>query len=226
MRLPQTPGLVRVGGGLTPSPPTRTRGSGGPHPPALPHTASSIASPEEVSQTPGFASSCRTVTTPSSTRAAKRRDRFTKPTAGLVMSRPSADDEVAEGSPSMVIPAAVAPVASPQAFITKGSLPARQTISSTPLASKPRLGADEGRHVRGRAGAGVGARQAEQHHLAAREEVGPSRTGSTPVVAHPQERALGKPVAHLDRHAVTPVAVAPVTWADSVRAVKERGVGA
>lgn len=44
--------------------------------------------------------------------------------------------KLASASPSMVIPAAVAPVASPQAFITKGSLTEMQMISSTPLSAK------------------------------------------------------------------------------------------
>ena len=39
------------------------------------------------------------------------------------------------GSPSIVMPAAAAPVDSPQAPITKGSLTETQMISSTPLAS-------------------------------------------------------------------------------------------
>lgn len=44
-----------------------------------------------------------------------------------------------EASESMVMPASVAPVASPHAFITKGSLTLMQMISSTPLAAKSSL---------------------------------------------------------------------------------------
>ena len=43
--------------------------------------------------------------------------------------------KAASASASRVIPAALAPVASPQAAITKGSLTETQRISSTPFAS-------------------------------------------------------------------------------------------
>ena len=56
------------------------------------------------------------------------------PDLWLVNSMPIALVKALLTSPSMVMPAAVAPVASPQARITNGSLTEMQMISSTPLA--------------------------------------------------------------------------------------------